>query len=70
MLGIRWGVGGGGGGMPFLISIIIRLLTLACRCLHGLSISGAALDDAEHTVEAIGCYWAFEHSGLNFVLYR
>ena len=44
MLGV-----GGGGGMPFL-SIIIRLLTLACRCLHGLSISGAALDDAEHSL--------------------
>ena len=50
MLGIRWGVGGGvGGGGPFL-SIIIRLLPLACRCLHGLSISGAALDDAEHSL--------------------
>ena len=50
MLGIRWGVGGevglgGGGGVP-LLSIIIRLLSLACCCLHGLSISGAALDDA------------------------
>ena len=29
--------GWGGGGMPFL-PIIIRLLTLTCRCLHGLSI--------------------------------
>ena len=51
MLGIRWGVGGGvgGGGVPFL-PIIIRLLTLACRCLHCLCISGAALDDAEHSL--------------------
>ena len=50
MLGNRWGVGvGWGGGVPFL-SIIIRLLSLACRCLHGLSISGAALDDAEHSL--------------------
>ena len=35
--------------MPFL-PIIIRLLTLACRCLHCLCISGAALDDAEHSL--------------------
>ena len=50
MVGIRWGVGVGGvGGVPFL-SIIIRLLTLACRCLHGLGISGATLDDAEHSL--------------------
>ena len=33
-----------------LLSIIIRLLSLACRRLHGLSISGAALDDAEHSL--------------------
>ena len=36
-------MGWGGGRVPFL-SIIIRLLSLACRCLYGLSISGAALD--------------------------
>ena len=38
MLGIRWGVGvGGGGGVPFL-PIIIRLLWLGGRCLHGLCV--------------------------------
>ena len=40
---------GWGGVVPFL-PIIIRLLTLACRCLHCLCISGAALDDAEHSL--------------------
>ena len=54
MLGNQvWGgVGGGGGGggyVPFS-PIIIRLLPLACRCLHCLCISGAALDDAEHSL--------------------
>ena len=44
-----WGWGGVGGGGPFL-SIIIRLLSLACRRLHGLCVSGAALDDAEHSL--------------------
>ena len=37
-----WGWGGGGGGVPFL-PIIIRLLSLACRCLHGLCINLALL---------------------------
>ena len=51
VLGIKGGVlgVGGGGEVPFL-PIIIRLLTLACRCLHCLCISGAALDDAEHSL--------------------
>ena len=37
MLGIRWGGGGGEGGVPFS-PIIIRLLPLACRCLHCLCV--------------------------------
>ena len=39
-----WGRGWGGvGGLCHSSPIIIRLLTLACRCLHCLCISGAAL---------------------------
>ena len=33
-------------------SIIIRLLPLSCRCLNCLCISGAALDDAEHSLSS------------------
>ena len=51
MSGIRWGVAcwgwAWGGGVPFL-SIIIRLLTLACRCqliFYILFVSSLSVDD-------------------------